>query len=372
MREDRHARGVGSSQMTRRNRTILIIAAIGVLLIAGGGLAIALSGGGSDEKKSSFKDASDLQKVSFQEPADPGPDPFTEPADVKGPKKVDVPKGQGPFGGTGSDLVCDRNLLIRSLRADPAKLRAWAQVAGIAPTYKTVARYIARLHPVTLTRDTRVTNHSFVDGHVTAFQSILAAGTAVLVDRYGRPVARCRCGNPLTPPQALKTATCSGCPTDYHPPPPCHYGSSSFYRRYYGHDYYTNEDYDLIFIEKYRSDCYDPYPDPPTVTIIDVFRRPSSTTSTTSTTPGTTTTPQTSTERDRGGTATTTSPRNTGPDCPPGYTGYNCQPEHPATETTSSPPPTQTQTTSGGGGSEHNYPSEHCQPGENPADCASP
>jgi hypothetical protein len=362
--------------MSRRNRTILIIAAVGVLLIVVGGVAIAVSGGGSDNKKSGFHDASNLQKVSFQQPADPGPDPFTKPADVKGPKKVDLPKvGQGPFGGTGSDLVCDRDLLIRSLKADPAKLRAWAQVAGIPPTYTSVARYIARLHPVTLTRDTRVTNHSFVNGNVTAFQSILAAGTAVLVDQYGRPVARCRCGNPLTPPQELKTATCSGCPPHYTPPPPCHYGSSSFFRRYYGHDTFTNQDYDLVFVQRFpHFDCYEPYPDPPTVTIIDVFERPSTTTTTPTTTTPTTTTPATTTPQRTTSVprqaTTNTSPSQNGPDCPPGYTGYNCQPEHPATETTSSPSPTQT--TSGGGASQHNYPSGQCLPGDNSADCAHP
>ena len=46
------------------------------------------------------------QTVGFQTPTEPGPDPFTKPADVRGKKKVEV--GSGPFGGTGSDLVCDR------------------------------------------------------------------------------------------------------------------------------------------------------------------------------------------------------------------------------------------------------------------------
>ena len=89
------------------------------------GLALVGCGGdGSDEAKG--------QTVRFQKPTDPGSKPFTTPADVQGAKKVDV--GSGPFGGTGSDLVCDRELLIRSLRARPEKLREWARTVGITPS----------------------------------------------------------------------------------------------------------------------------------------------------------------------------------------------------------------------------------------------
>ena len=53
-----------------------------------------------------------------------------------------------------------------------------------------------------LRADTRVTNHGFVDGHATALQSVLQAGTAVLVDDHGRPRVKCGCGNPLLDPVA--------------------------------------------------------------------------------------------------------------------------------------------------------------------------
>ncbi|MDX6697101.1 MAG: hypothetical protein QOE65_498 [Solirubrobacteraceae bacterium] len=160
------------------------------------------------------------QVVRFQKPTAPGPDPFTVRAtDVTGPDRVQV--GSGPYGGTGSDLVCDRELLIRSLKARPDRLRAWAEVVHVAPTYEAVAKYIRALKPVTLTRDTRVTNHSFVGGRATGYQAILQAGTAVLVDRYGVPRARCRCGNPLAEPVYVPEATCYGCPPNYHPPPEC-------------------------------------------------------------------------------------------------------------------------------------------------------
>ena len=129
--------------------------------------------------------------------------------------------GAGPFGGSGSDLVCDRELLIDSLIAQPDRLRAWAGVLGIDPTPRAVTNYIRSLTPVTLTVDTRVTNHTFVDGRAVPLQSILAAGTAVLVDKYGRPVVRCRCGNPLLEPIYYPKAECTNCPPRYQPPPPC-------------------------------------------------------------------------------------------------------------------------------------------------------
>ncbi|MGH3981963.1 MAG: DUF6777 domain-containing protein [Pseudonocardiaceae bacterium] len=66
-----------------------------------------------------------------------------------------------------------------------------------------------------LRSDTSVTNHGFRDGNETTLHSVLQAGTAVLVDKYGVPRARCYCGNPLTPanPPATKRyvgATWSG------------------------------------------------------------------------------------------------------------------------------------------------------------------
>ena len=124
-----------------------------------------------------------------------------------------------------------------------------------------MARYIRELRPVTLTRDTRVTNHSFVDGRAVAFQSILQAGTAVLVDKDGVPVVRCRCGNPLLEPVYVKTAKCFGCPANYHPPPDCVYVDfARLYRDYDGDEYlrvYRRSDY--------ADACYLPYPDPPKV-----------------------------------------------------------------------------------------------------------
>ena len=228
------------------------LAALVVLLLAVGGGVAFLALGGEDEASA--------QTIRFETPTDIGSAPFTKPAERHGPKRVDV--GSGPFGGSGSDLVCDRELLIRSLIARPDRLREWARVLGVEPTARSVSAYVRKLRPVTLTRDTRVTNHSFVDGRAVEFQSILQAGTAVLVDRDGRPVARCRCGNPLLEPRFIQEADCFGCPPNYRPPPPCEYYDydDRAYNRY-GDGYWRR-----IYVRSDFADvCYLPYPDPPAI-----------------------------------------------------------------------------------------------------------
>ena len=248
------------------------------LLTACVSLVALAAGCGSSGKKATPAKVS-AQTIRFQKPEDPGPEPFTAPADVSGSKTVDV-VASGPYGGSGSDKVCDRDLLIRFLKSNPERMRAWAEVLGLHPDSRTVSRYIAKLHPVTLTRDTQVTNHSFVNGRATSFQSILQAGTAVLVDEYGHPVARCRCGNPLTEPTYFKTGTCIGCPPRYTPPTQCklYEGTKDYDKDYYSGDYYTNEEYDKGFIELSKrssySRCYEAYPDPPTVTALQVYKQP--------------------------------------------------------------------------------------------------
>ncbi len=251
------------------------------VLISALAVIVAVGGCGSSD---SSKDEADLQTVSFQEPEDPGPDPFTKPADVEGNEEVDLPaSGSGsstqPFGGSGSNKVCDRDKLIRFLHRNPEVMREWARVLGVRPTFRAVKKYIAKLHPVTLTRDTQVTNHAYKNGRAVPFQAILQAGTAVLVDKYGAPVVRCYCGNPLGPAVFTPSAKCNGCPPDYKPPRQCKYRRQGDYdETYYRRDYYSNGDYDEVFIRRSRrgrySNCYEAYPDPPVVRIVDVFQAP--------------------------------------------------------------------------------------------------
>lgn len=119
--------------------------------------------------------------------------------------KVAAGDQAGLHGGSQTTAVCDVAALAELL-ADPAHAdrgRAWADVQGIA--VDEIAAFLDRLTPVRLRYDTRVTNHGFRDGRARPFQSILQAGTAVLVDHRGVPRARCSCGNPLTEPAPVDT-----------------------------------------------------------------------------------------------------------------------------------------------------------------------
>ncbi|HEX6422229.1 MAG TPA: DUF6777 domain-containing protein [Acidimicrobiales bacterium] len=107
------------------------------------------------------------------------------------------------YGGSRDTQVCDVAALTAFL-TDPAnadKAAAWAGVQGIE--VDEIESYISGLTAVRLRWDTRVTNHGFRDGEANAFQSMLQAGTAVLVDDTGVPRVKCNCGNPLADPADL-------------------------------------------------------------------------------------------------------------------------------------------------------------------------
>lgn len=104
----------------------------------------------------------------------------------------------GLYGGTLNNSTCDRQAMIKFLQAHPDKGAAWSQTQNISQA--DLPRYISGLTPILLRSDTSVTNHGFSNGRATTLRSVLQAGTAVLVDSYGVPRARCSCGNPLTPP----------------------------------------------------------------------------------------------------------------------------------------------------------------------------
>ncbi|MDL9948668.1 hypothetical protein QSJ19_24395 [Gordonia sp. ABSL11-1] len=106
---------------------------------------------------------------------------------------------QGLYG-AGGTASCDVAALGNSLANDPSSARAWASVFGINPS--DIPYYLNTLTPVVLTADTWVTNHTYHGGSANAFQSVLQAGTPVLVDGAGVPRAVCSCGNPLAPPAA--------------------------------------------------------------------------------------------------------------------------------------------------------------------------
>lgn len=163
-------------------------------------------------------------EVFLQAAGSSGPDPFTESTARKSdpepgtasPSAVpsasatgsQVTRGvdgaaPGLYGGTRKVASCDVEKQISTLRAAPDKNRAFASVQDIEPS--AVPDYLRSLTPVQLRMDTRVTNHGFRDGKATAYQAVLQAGTAVLVDDRGVPRVRCACGNPLLPPVAQES-----------------------------------------------------------------------------------------------------------------------------------------------------------------------
>ena len=116
-----------------------------------------------------------------------------------------ISKGSAPglYGGSQEVGVCDVDKLIEFLTnpENAAKAEAWAttldlEVAGITD-------YVRSLTPVRLRFDTRVTNHGFKNGKATKVQSLLQAGTGVLIDNKGVPRVKCNCGNPLLEPQPM-------------------------------------------------------------------------------------------------------------------------------------------------------------------------
>jgi len=174
-----------------------LVVAIGVGVLVG-----VLVAGGDDEAK-----AEDVQLVSATEP---GPNPFTPPVAPEAPPPNTLAPPSGPFGGTGDNALCDREGIITFLTdpANSAQASEWARVVGIQVSE--IPTYVRELVPTTVTSDTRITNHTFENGKAVSFQAVLQAGTAVLVDVYGKPVVRCRCGNPLLPPRDISKPTYTG------------------------------------------------------------------------------------------------------------------------------------------------------------------
>ena len=199
----------------RRNLTVMTaIATMAVLIAAVGATQLiqpSAPGGG---------------EVFLEATGTPGQDPFSDTVVIGNPPGTtsQTPTGATPgdvstipgdtpalYGGSRNEHVCDRQKLVTFLQQNPDKAAAWAGVLSISVA--DIPIYVGNLTPMQLRADTRVTNHGFVDGHATTLQSVLQAGTAVLVDDQGRPRVKCGCGNPLLDPVATPiTPTYTGDP----------------------------------------------------------------------------------------------------------------------------------------------------------------
>ncbi|MDO0909931.1 hypothetical protein QQM39_03355 [Streptomyces sp. DT2A-34] len=173
-------------------------------------LAVAGCGAGDGDKGPESSGEVLLQPAAAQ-----GPDPFTDSTATSPVTRTPRPahagraglqalSGETPglYGGTRGAGSCDVQRQIDRLTADRARARVFAQAAGVSQ--RSIPGYLRGLTSVVLRADTRVTNHGYRDGMGTGYQSVLQAGTAVLVDSRGVPRVRCACGNPLAPPVGLR------------------------------------------------------------------------------------------------------------------------------------------------------------------------
>nr|GLK36778.1 hypothetical protein GCM10017611_36350 [Rhodococcus wratislaviensis] len=175
------------------------------------------SGSGSNPDPVDLDRATDNGQLPWTEVLLPPQTPTTVPF---GPPGTDLPSEPRPagirvigdraglYGGSPDRVLCDRQRLVDDLEQDPARLQAWSSVFQVDD----VRNYVRTLTPVLLRADTRVTNHGFDDGHASAFQSVLEAGTIVLIDDHGVPRVRCVRGSPLLSPVVNENADVQGDP----------------------------------------------------------------------------------------------------------------------------------------------------------------
>ena len=153
----------------------------------------------------------ELSEIDFPDFEIPGlegiPDvPVPDPEDVLPEDPVETAEtvvatvsgaAPGLYGGTEILNTCDKEALIAFMLDNLDKAAAWAGVQEI--DVDDIPEFVRSLTDVILQVDTRVTNHGFRDGIANPINSVLQAGTAVLVDAFGIPRVRCFCGNPLQP-----------------------------------------------------------------------------------------------------------------------------------------------------------------------------
>lgn len=183
----------------------------GIVALVSTAVVLGACGGSDEAQPASAAGVVGPSEVMAEPVSSAGANPFSSPmgkdrSGVRPPAGVGGSNGPptyrgnlpGLYGGTRDYATCDKVQLVTFLEANPDKAAAWASTLGIQPDQ--IRRYVRVLTPVLLRTDTRVTNHGYLNGRATTIQSVLEAGTAVLVTRYGEPVVKCYCGNPLTPP----------------------------------------------------------------------------------------------------------------------------------------------------------------------------
>ena len=207
----------------RRSPLLLVIAVLVVAALVGAATFVVLNRGTGDDQEVVLEPVGMVQEDDFTGNLDVGESAGAAFTDLSVDESVPdarveevstglaghVVEGAEPavYGGSRDTQVCDVATLVSFLTdpANEAKAQAWADTLGIEVSE--IETYIGGLTAVRLRWDTRVTNHGFRDGEATPFQSLLQAGTAVMVDDTGVPRVKCNCGNPLGEPAALGDAS---------------------------------------------------------------------------------------------------------------------------------------------------------------------
>ncbi|MEV0252041.1 DUF6777 domain-containing protein [Nocardia sp. NPDC050712] len=202
----------------------LLAAVVVVLLAASSVFAASIALTSTDESLGPpevLLEPNDLQGAN---PFMPAPPTVYRPAD--GMPAIELPSTTGsaaakPYSGDLAGLyaaprdqaLTDRDEMSAFYSANPEQARrvatalsadsslAWS--GGRQLSGSDLARFLRELTPALLRIDLRVTNYALVEGNSVAHQSILQAGTAVLVDARGVPRFRTLSGSPLTLPAAL-------------------------------------------------------------------------------------------------------------------------------------------------------------------------
>ncbi len=211
----------GAPQRPKRTGLVIVLSVLAVMVLIGGvtGAFLLLR-----------SDAAGASEIFLEPAVEPGPNPFSTgiattppPAGTSTTATTAKPTtsvsggvaGQsgtapGLYGGTQNLAQCDPAQLVSFLEANPDKASAWVAALNTDSTLRwsggstlsigDIRTYVGELTQVVLTVDTRVTNYGYENGKATPRQAVLQRGTAVLVDAYGVPRAKCACGNPLTRP----------------------------------------------------------------------------------------------------------------------------------------------------------------------------
>ena len=204
--------------MTPYQRRRIIVGVVLVAVVAAGIAAAALSGDGGTARTSA--------DVFYEGKGELGRDPFTTAAVSRCPAGTEEgPQGRldecllegsstsGAVEGGSTTRVCDADGLVGAFADDQRGAQAWAEVLEADPTLRwtgdhpltaaDLPAYVGELTASALTRDTRATNYGFQEAKTRARQSLLQAGTAVLVDAAGVARVRCLGGTPLTAPRQI-------------------------------------------------------------------------------------------------------------------------------------------------------------------------